>query len=1032
MDFKSLLQSMDAISETVHKGNYGNEYQPDQPRDDYGHKIPSAKKKEEPKKDVGGQSKADKFAGSTSGIQSMLGNKPKGKVGKVSAKRKLKDWIEVVEDSQLNEDSNERPYICVHAKKGKCEVKATSSYEAAKKAAAKWGLKGTSGIDSYVADVTHSASTLGEGNEITIAPANTGTQVIKQGDKTLGTVNNPQLASTIKQAIGQGQMTLNPEQEMTENGEKWIQGAIKHPGAFTKKAKTAHMGTQAFAKKHAHDSGTLGKQARLAQTLSKMHHEGVEETDNLDMPAHALDSMNEPNKKFYTNNPNAMRADRERVSTGANTLSDKGHERAGGAYKVRPSDPNKGKVTRLSGSFKNVKESVLNDSTGSTLQHILNTYKREVNDFKATGELNDMLYDALYDYYYDDMPYGTKKSRDGNPNPYEWIVDRFASYIGLEESVRPENIPAMQRKEQGSNFPVTMKQVQDNSDKISHADTLKTRFNQPSTANSPHPLAPNARRNAEIAKVTPQKTPWSKDPIAAATDRATGFLKTLRNPFKESTDMKDKQFESWEKQLNALLTEGLTVSSSTGQQGSPDSVSVTANDEDAQKLLSALRQAGIGVFGGEEKHGSPSAYGAPQHEEEPGHGTETPMSPEVVGDGDDMLALIKKMTGIESGSANHQPKGTVSSDYEDEDEDLNEFLDVQVKQAGQGGNATGGSGGGQAGVHGVSSGSNATGGTSGASNKNSSDVGVTSTAAAAAGQGTKAGNSLGEEEVSEGWDAKQAVKDSAKQYMQSTGMNNVHDLDAEAIEYIGNECQINYEEVCKILGCELPEELGPVDGESNQGMVENTHSGVPFKLNSNPKSVILQLKDMGLEPEVRQFMAWARDNNFLSVKDALDHATTVDWEEFEGEPGIDRIIDGWWRTQELLGYDGDDKEVEEGNAFTGAVAKAKSDNIPDKNQKFKVGNKEYPVKEEEEMCNECGMMECECDTEEQVEESFANSDDDKAFQDLQYMLQTLAGGMNGPKRSQATGNIQKVTMETTLMKDSTSLLTDWQKLSGIK
>ena len=70
-----------------------------------------------------------------------------------------------------------------------------------------------------------------------------------------------------------------------------------------------------------------------------------------------------------------------------------------------------------------------------------------------------------------------------------------------------------------------------------------------------------------------------------------------------------------------------------------------------------------------------------------------------------------------------------------------------------------------------------------------------------------------------------------------------------------------------------------------------------------------------------------------------------------------------------------------------------------------------------ETCNECGMMEseCECDHEEQVEESYANSDDDKAMQDLQYMLQTLAGGLNKPKTSQATGNIIKVTMEDTLM-----------------
>lgn len=48
-----------------------------------------------------------------------------------------------------------RPYICVHAKKGKIQVYADTSYEAVKKAAEKWKLKSTAGIDAYLADVEH-------------------------------------------------------------------------------------------------------------------------------------------------------------------------------------------------------------------------------------------------------------------------------------------------------------------------------------------------------------------------------------------------------------------------------------------------------------------------------------------------------------------------------------------------------------------------------------------------------------------------------------------------------------------------------------------------------------------------------------------------------------------------------------------------------------------------------------------------------------------------------------------------------------
>ncbi len=55
---------------------------------------------------------------------------------------------------------------------------------------------------------------------------------------------------------------------------RWIQGAIKHPGAFTAKAKAAGMSTSAYAskvmKKGSHASATTKRQAALAKTLGKM------------------------------------------------------------------------------------------------------------------------------------------------------------------------------------------------------------------------------------------------------------------------------------------------------------------------------------------------------------------------------------------------------------------------------------------------------------------------------------------------------------------------------------------------------------------------------------------------------------------------------------------------------------------------------------------------------------------------------------------------------------------------------------------
>ena len=52
----------------------------------------------------------------------------------------------------------------------------------------------------------------------------------------------------------------------------FIQGAIKHPGAFKAAAERAGKTTSEFAHEHDGDSGTLGNRARLALTLMGMHH----------------------------------------------------------------------------------------------------------------------------------------------------------------------------------------------------------------------------------------------------------------------------------------------------------------------------------------------------------------------------------------------------------------------------------------------------------------------------------------------------------------------------------------------------------------------------------------------------------------------------------------------------------------------------------------------------------------------------------------------------------------------------------------
>ena len=72
----------------------------------------------------------------------------------------------------------------------------------------------------------------------------------------------------------------------------------------------------------------------------------------------------------------------------------------------------------------------------------------------------------------------------------------------------------------------------------------------------------------------------------------------------------------------------------------------------------------------------------------------------------------------------------------------------------------------------------------------------------------------------ESYNPVKAVKQCAKDYMEMNGIHSVHDLEAEDIESIGGDCQMNYRDVCEILGCNLPDSLGPVKSYDEHGDME--------------------------------------------------------------------------------------------------------------------------------------------------------------------------------------------------------------------
>ena len=75
--------------------------------------------------------------------------------------------------------------------------------------------------------------------------------------------------------------------------------------------------------------------------------------------------------------------------------------------------------TRRTGTNRKLSESV------DALNQIEQRFKHEVRNFHAGQEMDNDLYEALFDYYSSngEMPYGVMKARTGDP--YDWVAERF-------------------------------------------------------------------------------------------------------------------------------------------------------------------------------------------------------------------------------------------------------------------------------------------------------------------------------------------------------------------------------------------------------------------------------------------------------------------------------------------------------------------------------------------------------------------------------------------------------------------------------
>lgn len=509
---------------------------------------------------------------------------------------------------------------------------------------------------------------LKEAEQITMEPAKQSAQVIKQGTKTLGTVTNPALAATLKSALGKGEISLAGSELGEEKGEKWIQKAIdpSKKGALRKKlgAKEGEPIPAGKLEKATHSKDpTTARQARLAQTLRGLKKEDINEVerptaDNMSAMGAGLgagrsnDALEEA-KKTVKKDDKAEKAGKkvakdieydekvkDKIHGKKRHAEDEKAERAGKkvAKDIEYDEKKKKQVKEAAKpDFPDI------DDDGNTKESIKkaaqDAKKKKMNESahrhssaRLMGKAHALAKEA-YNCKYDDME-EAKMYHEG----YKEGLDECYGLMPIRGVVVGEEMPAATVPGMASQAMPAMEADLDEMDK---GEWMRHK-----------------------AKTTPGDT-------FKAFGQTMHDKDVLENEF---------AFESLDKQLNDLLTEGekveegMSVSISKGQQGAPDSVTVSAQDSEAEKLLGFIKQVGLGLFGDEAR----SDYGTPASAEpKHSHG-----EIEVVDDHDGMMSLMKKMSGMDQGGEDYRDEEHHGDEHgHDHEENCNEcgYMESECK-----------------------------------------------------------------------------------------------------------------------------------------------------------------------------------------------------------------------------------------------------------------------------------------------------------------------------------------------------------------
>lgn len=475
-----------------------------------------------------------------------------------------------------------------------------------------------------------------EAEQVTIEPAQT-TSVIKKGTETLGTVTNPQLAQQIKQSIGKGEMSLAGSTIREDDlEEKWAGDAKVEPtGQYAGKS-VAELKQMLAKLKHSgpHERGSPADKKMKQINFALRAKGGWKKGEGAAMKEEQLDEKaKEPFAIGMAAAKKAAGIKKKHAENLPKSVVKKGHEIGKKIAKKEKTDeaeiPQDGAQSSPLSHVVREAAKKKPDANKNGIPDYAEDGKGK-NDLKKKKQVKESM-NTLEAAYHEGKSHGL--SKHGYACRYSEGTDEHRRYHegfkeGLDEcygmGVRNDPIVGMEEMAPAATVPGMASQAM-------------------------------PAMEADLDEVS--RGQWLKQQDAKAERSGKDSFSAFGQKFSTDDIEEAFTFESLDQQLNDLLkedtqiNEGLSVNMSQGLggPGGEDSVSVTAQGDDAAKLLDFIKQVGLGGLGGGDKAEvvTVSDYGAPVN----------PNGESGVGGQEDIMALIKKMSGI---------AGADSSDYKPE------------------------------------------------------------------------------------------------------------------------------------------------------------------------------------------------------------------------------------------------------------------------------------------------------------------------------------------------------------------------------